>query len=73
MIDKSKAKQIADAFVWVATANHYMVGFNYRASREELEMAYQILIIWDNDRANSSKVIQLALNLIEQEIKGCKL
>jgi hypothetical protein len=56
--------QIADAFVAIATANHYMVGFVERATYDELAAAEQILIARDNAENNANEVLNLALDLI---------
>lgn len=70
---KMKAVRIATAFMKIAHANHYLVGFNNGATLEELEQAKQILIVWAADTDKENPEIELALDLIEREIKGVKL
>ena len=70
---KMKAVRIADAFIRIARANHYLVGFNNGATLEELEQAKQILIVWANETDKDNQERELALDLIEREIKGIKL
>lgn len=70
---KMKAVRIADAFIRIARANHYLVGFNGGATLEELEQAKQVLIVWANSADEDNPDMKLALDLIEQEIKGAKL
>lgn len=58
-------EQLADAFVAVATANHYMVGITDIYTPEELDDAEQVLINRSNDANNSNDVLELALDLVE--------
>jgi hypothetical protein len=68
-----KEKNIATAFLAIAKADHYMVGFVNVATLEELERAKQILIVWSSAKENQDPEIELALDLIEREIKGAKI
>lgn len=61
----TRHEQLADAFVAVATANHYMVGVVERYTREELDAAYQIVIDRDNTAGNNDAALNLALDLME--------
>jgi hypothetical protein len=70
---RARAKDIADAFCKIAVANHYMVTFNANVTDEELEIAKQYLIAWSNTYNNSNLELELALDLIEAEMKGRKL
>lgn len=67
---KARAGDIAKAFYKIAEANHYMVGFVYRATLEELEIAKQILISGQFSNDEREKVYEIAIDLIEYEIKG---
>jgi hypothetical protein len=69
----NRETQIANAFVAIAEVNHYMVGFINVATREELEKAEQILIVRSNALNNKNSTLELALHLIEIEIRGVKL
>jgi len=68
-----KEKNIATAFLAIARANHYMVGFINVATSDQLEKAKQILITWSNAKDNKDPELELALDLIEKEIKGSKI
>jgi hypothetical protein len=70
---KVKAVRIADALLLIAKANHYLVGFNGGATLDELEQAKQILIVWSSNTNDRDADLNLALDLIEREIKGAKL
>jgi hypothetical protein len=70
MESKERARHIALAFQRIAEANHYLVGFVGPASLSELQMAEQILIVRSNNENNNNKTIELALDLLQQEIKG---
>lgn len=70
---KMKAVRIAQAFMIIAKINNYLIGFNNGATLEELEQAKQILIVWSNSADEGNPEIELALDLIEREIKGVKL
>jgi len=70
---RKRALDIAYAFQKIAKANHYMVTFNANVTDEELEIAKQFLISWSNTYNNSNLELELALDLIEMEMKGRKL
>lgn len=59
-------EQLADAFVAVAHADHYMVGITFDYDDETLLSAEQILIDRDNAANNADPVLNLALDLVEQ-------
>lgn len=69
----TKEKRIAEAFISVAEINNYMVGFTHAATKDELEKAKQILIVWANKEDDHNETIERALDLIEQEIKGVSI
>lgn len=66
---KSRAGDIAKAFELISNSNHYMVGFTYRPTLEELEIAKQILIS-KQFLGDENRVLERAIDLIEYEIKG---
>jgi len=70
---RSIARDIATAFQKIAKANHYMVTFNANVTDEELEIAKQFLIAWSTTYENKNLELELALDLLEQEMKGRKL
>jgi hypothetical protein len=71
-ITASRIKHIADAFIIIAKADHYMVKFASVATSEELEKAKGYLIVKSNAVGNRDELIEKALDLIENEIKGVK-
>ncbi len=66
----TRSEQLADAFLLVARANHYMVGIVEAYTVEEILDAEQIIITWSNDADNEDKSIELALDLIEDTKRG---
>lgn len=60
----NRPEQLAEAWVRVATVNHYMVGIVEPYTIEELEAAYQILIDLSNASDNKDANIELALDLV---------
>ena len=64
------ATVIADAFINIAKADHYMVGFNKElATLKEMNDARQVLIEVSNRENNEDDVLELALTIIELAIK----
>lgn len=81
MPDRSTtAKQLADAALHIATANHYMVGFHpvqtFGISLADFQDAYQILIDVENKvlrrrmlSADTRRKYDLAFEVLAQECK----
>lgn len=67
----STAAHLAEAFVQVARANHYMVGITHDFTPEERDQAEQRLIDRQNacDDEGEHAVLDFALDLIEQARK----
>lgn len=63
--DPVRAQQLADAFVHVAQANHYMVGVVPGYTDDELDAAEQILIARENS-CPTLRHVTSALDIIEQ-------
>ncbi len=69
LTDPVRARHLADAYVHVARANHYMVGVVAAHSDDELDAAEQALITSENGAPLGSPErvrIALALDLVEQ-------
>lgn len=64
-----RPKHLADAFIRVAKANHYMVGVTADYSSDELDAAEQILIDAQNaipsQKGKLYSTLELALDLID--------
>jgi hypothetical protein len=70
MVAKSRAQQLADAYLIVATANHYMVGIvEQNIKLIELSDAEQILISRSNAENNGNAATELALDLLQAELE----
>jgi len=64
------ATVIADAFINIAKADHYMVGFNMElATLKEMNDARQVLIDMSNNANNEDAILELALDCLELAIK----
>lgn len=61
----TRIEQLADAFLHVATVNHYMVGIVEVYTPDELDGAEQLLITRSNSDNNENPDLELALDLIE--------
>lgn len=61
----NRAEQLAEAFVHVATVNHYQVGIVGSYTPEELDEAEQLIITRDNAADNKDPILELALDLME--------
>jgi hypothetical protein len=69
----TRTEQIADAYLAVARANHYMVTVETNATWEELNAAKQRLIDQQNagkQHGRAYKRLDLALDLIERDISN---
>jgi hypothetical protein len=64
------ATTIADAFINIAKADHYMVIFDRSSvTLKEMNDARQVLIDKSNNANNEDDEIELALNMLELNIK----
>ena len=63
-------QHIAEAYLHVATVNHYLVVVSPVYTSDELDAAEQILIATDN--AESTQTTKLALDLLELDRAGAK-
>ena len=63
-----REKQIAEAYMLISQANHYMVGFTEKASLPELREAHLYLIAISNALDNGHEITERALDLIERAI-----
>jgi hypothetical protein len=67
---QTRPEQLADAYVALAIANHYMLTVTQTVSLEEYEEAEQILIRRDNDANNADANLNAALDLLERDRKA---
>lgn len=63
-------QHLADAYIHVAEANHYLVCVNPTYTADDLDAAEQILISRDNAADNKDAAIMLALDLLEHDRKA---
>ena len=68
-MSKIQRRHIADAFLRVSHADHYMVGFIGKVTMEELSGAQAILINCSNEFNNTNETIERALDLIDSKMK----
>ncbi len=66
-------EHIAEAYLHVATVNHYLVVVSPAYTADELDAAEQILISKDNAADNADPTIVLALDLLQHDRKGIRL
>jgi hypothetical protein len=73
--EKVRVRHIANAFILLAKANHYMLNFKGPVTLRELELAKQYLIIEENDADNTEdrETLKLALDMLEEELKGLSI
>lgn len=68
--DAVRAQHLADAFVHVARANHYMVGVVDAYTSDELDAAEQLLISVENAPHGEHAHVELALDIVEHAKGG---
>lgn len=69
-ITTARVQQLADAYVLVGKADHYMVGIITSVTDDELLATYQILITRENEAGTKrTKALRLALDCIESDLK----
>jgi hypothetical protein len=68
-MSKIQHRQIADAYLKIAAADHYLVGFIGDITMNELTGAQAILINISNEFNNANETIERALDLIDSKIK----
>lgn len=66
-------EQLADAFLAVAHADHYMIGITFQYDDQTLLQAEQILIDRSNAVDNADQTIELALDLVEHEKRNRRI
>ena len=63
-------KDIVEAYLHVATVNHYLVVVSPVYTSVELNEAEQLLITMDNAANNTNPTVVLALDLLQHDRKG---
>jgi hypothetical protein len=63
----TRIQQLADAYVLVAKADHYMIGIIETVTADELDSAEQILIHLDNAADNQDATLNLALDCLAND------
>jgi hypothetical protein len=66
---QTRPEQLADAYVALAVANHYMLEVTHMVTQDEYDAAEQILIRRDNDANNADANLNVALDLLEADKK----
>lgn len=72
MKTQTRPEQLADAYLSIAQANHYMVGLVERVTVDERDEAEQILITWQNAGPQSGakyRQLNLALDVLDHDRK----
>ena len=72
----TRSEQLADAYIKLARADHYMIGIIETVTADERDAAEQILITQQNSVANDTQVwaqLELALDVLENDRKRARI
>lgn len=65
-----RSEQLADAYMRLARANHYMLGITETVTDDELDAAEQILIPIEYGETRKAKLARLALDMLDHDRKA---